>query len=261
MQRFYWWWDFDLSWVCTTYIGARQLGMTQQETWSKPLFEAYCSGAWFLFWTETTLYWIAKPKVHVDRSSGGQVLHNEAYAAIESDMENLYFWHGVLVPAFVVVKPEWITIDHIRQEENAEVRRVMVERMGWERFCDDAKMRVVHEDELQTNFPAIPVSELVAPGHRLVTNFRPGVEKAQLLESEELRDFEDRPLRFVRLTDPSTGRQYTLRVLHDHARCYEAVGWTAHRTEEEYKSGIYLRHGDVFLRPLTPNTLDQQQHS
>jgi len=98
--------------------------------------------------------------------------------------------------------------------------------MGWERFCEAAKMRILHEDTLTANFPAIPVSDLVSPGHRLITSYRSGTEHAQLLEAEGINDFEERPLRFVRLSDPSTGRKYTIRVLHSHTRCYEAVGWT-----------------------------------
>jgi hypothetical protein len=158
-----------------------------------------------------------------------------------SDAEDLYFWHGVLVPWFVVANPEQITMQHIRDEENAEVRRIMMERMGWEKFCTDAEMRVLHEDELISNFPAIPVSDLVDVGQRLVTTYREGKETAQLLEAEGLRDFEDRPLRFVRLTDPSTGRQYTIRVLHNHQRCYEAIGWTFGLTEKQYRNEV-LQH-------------------
>ena len=187
-------------------------------------------------------------------------LHNDSYAALESDVENLYFINGVLVPAFVVVKPDWITIKHIRKEENAEVRRVMIERMGWDRFCEQANMKLIHSDELQSNFPSIPVSDMINAGARLVTTYRAGTETADLLEAGDLKDYEDRPLRFVRLTDPSTGRQYILRVKHDHTRCYEAVGWTFGLTECEYKKGKYLRQGDVFLNPLSGGP-DTQTHS
>jgi len=137
------------------------------------------------------------------------------------------------------------------------VRRVMVERMGWDNFCAAAKMKIIHVDELHSNFPDIPVSEMVDSGMRLVTSYRVGVERAELLEAEDLHDFEDRPLRFVRLTDPSTGRMYTLRVLHDHTRCYDAVGWTFGLSETEYKCGRFIRQGDVFLNPLAGGPFEQ----
>jgi hypothetical protein len=148
-------------------------------------------------------------------------------------------------------------IAQVVAEENAEIRRVMIERMGWDNFCAAAEMKLIHVDELHSQFPNIPVSAAVEPGQRLVTSYRDGVERAELLEAAELRDFEDRPLRFVRLTDPSTGRQYTLRVRHDHARCYEAVGWTFGVTETDYKRGRFLRQGDVFLKPLSGGPIHQ----
>jgi hypothetical protein len=243
--------------MATTAIGAHQLQDANVAAWSEPLLDAFLAGAWLLYWTDDTLYWVAKPKVHVERIGAGRQLHNETSAALESDVENLYFWHGVLVPAFVVVRPDWITIDHIRAEENAEVRRVMIERMGWDAFCGVAKMKLIHVDELHSNFPAIPISATVDAGQRLVTSYRSGEERAELLESAELRDFEDRPLRFVRLTDPSTGRQYTLRVKHDHTRCYEAVAWTFGVTEADYKRGRFLRQGDVFLKALSGGPIEQ----
>jgi hypothetical protein len=173
---------------------------------------------------------------------------------------SIYAWHGVRVPSFVIEQPETITVDQITKEENAEVRRVMVERMGWDRYCREAEMKVIHRDTLQSNFPSLPVSELVEPHMRLVTDYRAGTETAELLESELLEDFEGRPLRFVRVTDPSTGRQYTLRVRHDHTRCYEAIGASFGMSESDYKNSIYVRHGDVLVTPLN-GQLDRQQHS
>lgn len=140
--------SWDLSWIATTWIGAQQLGRTIP--WAHPLFEAYVAGAWSLYWTEDTLYWIAKPVVHVEDVNGGRRLHCEDGAAVESDAENLYFWHGVLVPAFAVVRPDWITLDHIHHEENAEVRRVLLERFGFDRYIRDTGALPLHADTFGT---------------------------------------------------------------------------------------------------------------
>lgn len=112
-----------------------------------------------LHWTEDVLYWIAKPTVHTEQITNGRRLHNDHYAALESDVENLYFWHGILVPAFVVVRPDWITIKHITEEDNAEVRRVMVEKYGEDRYISDSGMKPVATDE---NFGEIYVQNLNA---------------------------------------------------------------------------------------------------
>ena len=173
----------------------------------------------------------------------------------------LWHWHGIIVTQKIIESPETITIDEIRNQNNAEIRRVMITRMGWDKFVSQAKVKVIHNDSLVTKFPSIPVSELVDHGSRLVTSYRDGKEDAELILCEELTDFEGRPLVFVRLTDPSTGRQYILRTKHYVKRCYEAVGISFGITEDQYKSGIYLRQGDVMLRPLGNNPNLQQQHS
>ena len=80
---------------------------------SGPVLDAFLAGAWMLHFTDDTLYWVAKPAVHVETIPGGRRLHSDKTAALESAVERLYFWHGVLVPAFVVVRPDWITLDHI----------------------------------------------------------------------------------------------------------------------------------------------------
>lgn len=264
IQSAAWWWgSWDVGYMAITFLGAEGNYPTV-EAWARPAYNAFCCGAWILYWTETTLYWVAKPAVRVERIDifGQRRLHCEDGPALNSDAEDLYFWHGVLVPGNVVMNPETITTQQIVDEGNAEVRRVMVERMGWERFCSETRMETLHADELQTNFPAIPVSELVAPGQRLVTSYRAGLEHAELLESALMRDFADRPLRFVRLTDPSTGRQYCLRVQHTHTRCYAGVGWTFGMTEAQYKGGVYLRQGDVMLLPINRQPgLREQAHS
>ena len=144
-------WRWELSWLVTSFLGAQQTQNEKVRSWSRPLFEAFVSGAWFLYWTENTLYWVAKPTMHYEEVDGEKRLHNEYSAAIESDVENMYYWHGVLVPAFVVVKPDWITIKHIASEENAEVRRVMIERYESAKYVGayihDSGAQVLHKDE------------------------------------------------------------------------------------------------------------------
>ena len=61
--------------------------------------------------------------------------------------------HGVRVPAQVVEHPESLTVEQVLTEPNAEVRRVMCEQMGWERFVTDAGMRLVDECPDPANAP------------------------------------------------------------------------------------------------------------
>ena len=56
---------------------------------------------------------------------------------------SLYHIHGVRVPEYVVTRPQEITIGLIRSETNAEVRRVMIGRYGYSRYCKDAGLTLV----------------------------------------------------------------------------------------------------------------------
>ena len=51
-----------------------------------------------------------------------------------SDGMGIFAWHGTRVPEWIIISPESITVDDIFKEENAEVRRVMMERFGFRKF-------------------------------------------------------------------------------------------------------------------------------
>ncbi|WP_439606831.1 DUF6745 domain-containing protein [Hydrogenophaga sp.] len=73
-------------------------------------------------------------------------LHCEDGPALSyPDGFSLWKWHGVTVPSDVIEHPETITVAQIEAEENAEVRRVMVERYGADRYVVDSGAVVVDQ--------------------------------------------------------------------------------------------------------------------
>jgi hypothetical protein len=57
---------------------------------------------------------------------------------------SIHAWHGIRVPSHVIEAPDKITPVMIDAETNQEVRRVMIERYGYERYVSDGT--IVHED-------------------------------------------------------------------------------------------------------------------
>ena len=85
---------------------------------------------------------------NITRGWGSHRLHSDNCAAVGfSDGWGIYSIHGVNIPfkqRYIVTNPEQITVDLIEMEENAEVRRVMMERYGYERYIQDCNATVVH---------------------------------------------------------------------------------------------------------------------
>lgn len=74
-------------------------------------------------------------------------LHDENRAAVEfSDGWKMWYWHGVEVPEQVITTPETLTVTQIQQEQNAEIRRVMLERMGWDKYLSQSSAELIHAD-------------------------------------------------------------------------------------------------------------------
>lgn len=108
-------------------------------------------------------------------------------------------WRGVEIPPEWALYPERIDVEMVLAEDNAERRRILIERMGYERFLADANPRVLDADE--------------DPGG------------ARALVRVELPDDED--LVCLSCQCPSTARRYMLRVPPHIESCHAAAAWIA----------------------------------
>ena len=119
----------------------------------------------------------------------------------------LYHWHGVEVPAHVIEQPSKITVREIEDCTNAEVRRVMIERYGQDRYLVESGAKEIHRDDW-------------------------GV-----LYRKEIPN--DEPLVMVKVVNSTpepdgTFKDYFLRVPPEMKRAKQAVAWTFDKSEELY---------------------------
>ena len=70
-----------------------------------------------------------RPRV-VARDDRGRLHREDGPAAEWGDGWGVYAWHGVRVPTDIILHPERITAERITAEQNAEVRRVLLERFA-----------------------------------------------------------------------------------------------------------------------------------
>jgi hypothetical protein len=108
-------------------------------------------------------------------------------------------WRGVTVDERIAFHPETITVPEILAEENAERRRVMLERVGYERFMHEGGAQVRHTDR----DPGGARQLLVVP-----------------LEGDE-------DLVCLAVSCPSTERRYVIRVPPAMTTCHQAAAWIA----------------------------------
>lgn len=117
-------------------------------------------------------------------------------------------WRGVQIDARIAFHPETITGKEVLDERNVELRRVLMERMGYDAFLAGVDAEVVHEDR--------------DPG---------GVRR---LLRVPLPD--DEPLLVLAVQDPSTARRYIIRVPPSMRTCRQAAAWIAgFDNPEEYR--------------------------
>jgi hypothetical protein len=108
-------------------------------------------------------------------------------------------WRGVAIDARSAFHPEAVNGKEILKERNAEVRRVMLERVGYEQFLRQVEAVTLDEDE-----------DAGGPRRLLCV----------VIERDE-------PLVCLAVHDPSTGRQYLLRTPPAMRTCHQAAAWIA----------------------------------
>lgn len=126
----------------------------------------------------------------------GRSHSHDGMAVQFQDGWSVYAWHGVGVPEQTILRPETLTLQQVLDEPNAEVRRVMIERHGLDRLLTHSRASVIDADQ---------------DGNRLLYRLN--------LSGDE-------PVVAVRVTCPSTGQIYFLRVPPDTQTCRAAVAWT-----------------------------------
>jgi hypothetical protein len=104
-------------------------------------------------------------QIHLEPAQGRpgtQQLHSAAGAAMSwPGGWSLHAWHGCLTPGWIIEHPDLITVPHIERAENAEVRRVMIERYGWERYIRDCGATVVDSVPMDHPIPGLRGARLL----------------------------------------------------------------------------------------------------
>jgi hypothetical protein len=162
------------------------------------------AGAAGWWWAFENVAVITERPVEVHRENLGRLHRADGPALAYPDGFGLHAWRGMPIPAGLAA----LTVKTILAETNAEIRRVMLEHFGYDRYLRESGATKRHSDETGTLW------RVELPG--------------------------DEPLVMVEVLNASpepdgTFRTYFLRVPPSTQTARAGVAWTFGLTEEEYR--------------------------
>ena len=109
------------------------------------LAEVALHAGWW--WPYENAVVISERPVALHRDEAGRLDRGDGPALAYSDGFALYAWRGMPVPAAFLDQLLSLTPERIRDEANAELRRVMLEYYGYDRYLSESGAKPVHDDE------------------------------------------------------------------------------------------------------------------
>ena len=118
---------WDAAWWCITAIGTIETGDVELYRKWESLLAAFEAGVWLFCITSTNELVLAPipSKVLLDAESR---LHCETGPAFVWLDYQEFHWHGVGIPASIILHPETITMEQIDNEQNPGLRQFMLQR-------------------------------------------------------------------------------------------------------------------------------------
>lgn len=99
------------------------------------------------WWPYENVAVLTERPLELHRDEAGRLDNGDGPALAYADGFALHAWRGMPVTAAFLDSLRTLTPQRIRDEENAELRRVMLEYYGYDRYLTESDARPVHRDE------------------------------------------------------------------------------------------------------------------
>ncbi len=188
----YWKYDDD-HWAQTRAVAALPFLVQVADCFAAGLYAA----ARWRRGGETRTILIERPRL---RLANGRLHRANEPAVVWPDGSGRWYWQGIAVPAKLAASRDDLSAEQIARIDNQELRRIALERLGWQRFIETANAELRAQDDY---------------GKLWSTQIRLDGERAQVVE-------------VVNATPEPDGsyRRYFLRVPPQVRTAREAVAWT-----------------------------------
>lgn len=168
---------------------------------------------------------LGRAPVRISHNAAGKLHRTDGPAVEFADGTGVAFVDGVLLPERIFKKQHQIEISDILDEDNMEVRRVLMERMGTPAFLQEAKAKEIAHDDFGTLYHITEV----------IDEWEPLDEPVNGKYERPI------PMAFVKLINstPEPGttdvfKEYLLRVPPDMQTPREAVAWSFNVDPDSY---------------------------
>jgi hypothetical protein len=187
----------DASWLGFYEYFRDACGLSEQTQKLCGLWKVSQSAGWWLPHQKTC--WISERHNLLNRDETGRLHCENGPALAYPDGWQIFAWHGVrLEDSAIILSPESQSIEQINGENNEEVKRVRIERFGWERYLRESNASVADER----------FNERDRQRERLYVT-KDGIKR-------------------IVVSDPSTGRRYALGVPREIVTCEQAQNFLSH---------------------------------
>lgn len=145
----------------------------------------------------------------------GRLHRADGAAVITSNGTKTFYWKGIFIEPSLWNNIDKMTAPEILNHPNAEIRRCLIEKIGYEKFLTRAKPKVLDEDK----------------------------KTGAILYRVEIPGENEEPLVVIKVKDGTpmkdkegneTRKEYFLRVPPTIKSCLEAVAWTFDMDPKEY---------------------------
>lgn len=172
-----------------------------------------------------------RPTVHLN--ADGELHNDEGPAVHWADGAKQYYLDGHELGhlgELIVDHPEQLTLEHINNEENEEVKRLAIEQYGWGRYLEDIGARVVDRRDNAVDNTIEALVSVRTKFYRRQWGWRSQPEETTIEQRKLI------------LSCRSTARQYFLAVPETVRNCEEGQHWMA--------EGANTRHVAALNRPV-----------
>ncbi len=135
----------DAGWLAFYSYFKEVCGLEQQIEKLSGLWSLAESAGWAI--PHQNICWVSERHNILERDDRGRLHSVSGPACAFPDGWGIYAVHGVRVPSWVIEKKEEITPAKIESETNAEIRRVMVELYGEDRYIIDSGLKPISRDD------------------------------------------------------------------------------------------------------------------